>query len=163
MPAVRVVNTSDLKIKANVSEAFVTKVKKGNRVRISMPDLGEKEFEATLTFVGKNIDPLSRTFPVEVKLKPQADLRPNMTAVIKVVYHSEASTLVIPANVIQSINNEKVVYIAEADGKSTVARRKVVKVAGVFDNLAQVEGLKSGDKIITTGYQGLNDGEAVKL
>jgi RND family efflux transporter MFP subunit len=163
MPAVRVVNTGDLKIKANVSEAFITRVKKGNRVRIMLPDLDNKEIEATLTFVGKNIDPLSRTFPVEIKLKSQADLRPNMTAVIKVIYHSEASTLVIPANVIQSINNEKVVYTAESNGKDTVARRKVVKVAGVFDNLAQVEGLKSGDKIITTGYQGLNDGEVVKL
>jgi hypothetical protein len=39
----------------------------------------------------------------------------------------------------------------------------VVKVAGVFDNLAQIEGLKSGDKIIITGYQGLNDGEVIKL
>jgi membrane fusion protein (multidrug efflux system) len=163
MPAARVVNTGDLKVKANVSEAFVTRVKKGNRVRIVVPDLDDKEIEATVTFVGKNIDPLSRTFPLEVKLKPQADLRPNMTAVIKVVYHSEASALVIPANIIQSINDVKIVYIAEANGKDTVARRKEVKVAGIFDNLAQVEGLKSGDKIITTGYQGLNDGEVVKL
>ncbi|MBT1687940.1 efflux RND transporter periplasmic adaptor subunit [Dawidia soli] len=163
MPAVRVVNASDLKVKANVSEAYVTAIKKNNKVRVVLPDLNNREIEATVTFVGKNIDPLSRTFPVEVKLKPQADLRPNMTAVIKVIYHTEASTLVIPANIVQSINDEKVVYIAEAAGKDTVARRKVVKVAGVFDNLAQVEGLKPGDKVITTGYQGLNDGEPVKL
>jgi RND family efflux transporter MFP subunit len=163
MPAFRVVNASDLKVTANVSEAFVTSVKKNNKVRVVLPDLNNREIEATVTFVGKNIDPLSRTFPVEVKLKSQADLRPNMTAIIKVIYHTEASTLVIPANIIQSINNEKVVYVAEASGKDTVARRKVVKVAGVFDNLAQVDGLKAGDKIITVGYQGLNDGEPVKL
>lgn len=163
MPAFRVVNASDLKVKANVSEAFVTTVKKNNKVRVVLPDLDNREIEATVTFVGKNIDPLSRTFPVEVKLKSQADLRPNMTAIIKVIYHTEASTLVIPANIIQSINDEKVVYVAESNGKDTVARRKVVKVAGVFDNLAQVDGLKTGDKIITVGYQGLNDGEPVKL
>lgn len=163
MPAVRVVNTSDLKLVANVSEAYVTTVKKGNRVKVILPDLNNKEIDATITFVGKNIDQLSRTFAVEAKLPSQADLRPNMTAVLKVIYHSEPSTIVVPVNVIQTINNEKIVYTIETKGKQVVARRKVVKVQGVFDNQAQVEGLNAGDKIITVGYQGLNDGQPVKL
>jgi len=163
MPAVRVVNTSDLKLVANVSETYVTTIKKGDKARVILPDLDNKEIVATVTFVGKNIDQLSRTFSVEVKLPSQADLRPNMTAVLKVVYHIEASTIVVPVNVVQTVNNEKIVYTVEANGKQTVARRKVVKVAGVFDNLAQVSGLAAGDKIVTVGYQGLNDGEPVKL
>ena len=44
-----------------------------------------------------------------------------------------------------------------------VARKRVVTVDAVYDNLAQVQGLKAGDKVITSGYQGLNDGQAVKL
>jgi RND family efflux transporter MFP subunit len=164
MPAVRVVNGSDLKLKANVSEAYVTNIKKNNKVRVIIPDLNNKEIDATVTFVGKNIDPLSRTFPVEVKLKSNPELRPNMTAILKVIYRTDASTLVVPVNIVQSVNNEKIVYTVETDStKQTVARRKVVKVNGVFDSQAAVEGLKTGDKIITVGYQGLNDGEPVKL
>lgn len=163
MPAVRVVNTSNLKLVANVSEAYVTTVKKGNKARVVLPDLNNKEIDATITFVGKNIDQLSRTFAVEVKLPSQADLRPNMTAVLKVIYHTEASTIVVPVNVIQTLNNEKIVYTLETKDKQTIARRKVVKVQGVFDNLAQVEGLAAGEKIITVGYQGLDDGQPVKL
>jgi RND family efflux transporter MFP subunit len=162
MPALRVVNTSDLKLIASVSEAYVTNIKKGNKVIVNIPELG-KEIQAQVSFVGRTIDPLSRTFNVEVKLPSEANLRPNMTATVKVVFRTESSAVVIPVNVVQDINNEKVVYISEAKGKQTVARRKVVTVEGVFGGQAQVKGLNPGDKLITVGYQGLNDGDFVKI
>lgn len=161
-PAVRVVNTSDLKITASVSEAYVTEIKKGNKVLVHIPEL-KKDLESKVIFVGKTIDPLSRTFAVEVALPSEANLRPNMTGVIKVVFHTEPSAITIPINVVQTINNEKIVFVAEAKGKNTVARKKVVKVEGVYSGLAQISGLAPGDKVITFGYQGLNDGEFVKI
>jgi membrane fusion protein, multidrug efflux system len=162
MPALRVVNTSNLKLIASVSEAYVTDIKKGNKVLINIPEL-KKEIQAQVSFVGRTIDPLSRTFNVEVKLPSEANLRPNMTATVKVVFRTESSAVVIPVNVVQDINNEKVVYVSEAKGKQTVARRKVVTVEGVYGNQAQVKGLSPGDKLITVGYQGLNDGDFVKI
>ena len=162
MPAARVINSSNLKLKANVSEAYVTNIKKGNKVLINIPEL-KKELTAQVSFVGKNIDPLSRTFTVEIKLPSLPDLRPNMTGIVKVVFHNEPSTIVVPINVVQDINKDKVVFIAELNGKQMVARKRVVTVDAVYDNLAQVQGLKAGDKVITSGYQGLNDGQAVKL
>lgn len=161
-PAFRVVNTSNLQIKSNVSEAYVTDVKKGNKVLVDIPEV-KKQLVGQVTFVGKTIDPLSRTFAVEISLPDNANLRPNMTATIKVVYNTEKSSIVVPVNVIQSVNNEKIVYVAETDGKQTVARKKVVTVDGVFGTEAQVAGLQAGDKLITFGYQGLNDGDPIKL
>lgn len=162
MPAVRVINSSNLKLKANVSEAYVTSIKKGNKVLVNIPEL-KKELTAVVSFVGKNIDPLSRTFAVEIKLPSLPDLRPNMTGIVKVIFHTEPSAIVVPVNVVQDINKEKIVYVAEGNGKQTVARKRVVTVDAVYDNVAQVQGLKTGDKVITSGYQGLNDGQAVKL
>jgi hypothetical protein len=86
-----------------------------------------------------------------------------MTATVKVVFHTENQALAIPVNVIQEINNEKVVYIAQQKGKQTIAVRKVVTVDGVYGGFAQVKGLNEGDKLITVGYQGLNDGDFVKI
>jgi membrane fusion protein, multidrug efflux system len=163
MPAARVINNENLKVKANVSEAYVSMIKKGNKVTVTIPDL-KKDIVATVTFVGRNINPLSRTFAVEVKLPSSADLRPNMSVVIKVVFESVPNAVVVPVNVVQDINGEKIIYIAEKNGNKTVAKRKVVKVGGVYNNLAQVtSGLATGDQVITTGYQGLNDGELVKI
>jgi membrane fusion protein, multidrug efflux system len=162
MPAFRVVNAADLKLLASISEAYVTDIKKGNKVIVIIPEL-KKEIEARVTFVGRTIDLMSRTFNVEVNLPSQADLRPNMTATAKVIFRTEPSTLVVPVNVIQEINGEKIVYVAEAKGKQTIATRKVVTVDGVYGSLAQVKGLNAGDKLITVGFQGLNDGEFVKI
>jgi len=161
MPAARIVNTSNLKVKAKVSEAYVTNIKKGNKVTVSISELG-KEITGNVTFVGKTIDPLSRTFPVEVKLPSDASLRPNMTGVVRVIFHTEPAAIVVPVNVVQTINDEKVVFVSETNGNTTVARKKVVTIDGVYDNFAPVEGLKAGDKIVSFGYQGLNDGQVIK-
>jgi membrane fusion protein, multidrug efflux system len=161
-PAIRVVNTSKLKLKASVSEAYVTDIKKGNKVLVNIPEL-KKQVTGQVSFVGKTIDPLSRTFTVEVNLASNADLRPNMTATIKVVYHTEQSSLVVPINVIQSLNDEKIVYVAESKGNQTIAKKKIVTVDGVFGGEAQVQGLQPGDKLVTFGFQGLNDGDPIKL
>ncbi|HRG09274.1 MAG TPA: efflux RND transporter periplasmic adaptor subunit, partial [Cyclobacteriaceae bacterium] len=135
MPAARVINNSNLKIVANVSEAYITQVKKGDKVKITIPDL-KKEVQAKVSFAGRNIDPLSRTFVLEAELPSSAEFRPNMTALIKIVYASYPSVIAVPVNTVQNIKGEKVVFVAEASGDQTVARRKVVTVDGVFDGLA---------------------------
>ncbi|MGE0771715.1 MAG: efflux RND transporter periplasmic adaptor subunit [Cyclobacteriaceae bacterium] len=163
MPAARVVNTSDLKLAANVSEAFVTNVRPGNKAIVTIPEL-KKDIEAKVTFVGRTIDPLSRTFSIEVQLPSHPDLRPNMTGVVKVVYHTESAAVVVPINVVQTVNDEKVVFVAEESGNNMVAKRRVVTLGGVFNNLAQIDsGLKAGERVITFGYQGLSDGELIKM
>lgn len=162
IPAFRVVSFDKLKMKASVSEAYVTSIKVGNKVKLTFPDIN-KEMDAKVTFVGKTINALSRTFPIEVALPSRTDLRPNMTGSIKVVFQTVPNALAISVNVVQTINDEKVVYIAEAKDKGYVARRKVVQVLGVYDNMAQITGLNPGDKVITIGYQGLNDGELIKI
>ncbi|MEX2232568.1 MAG: efflux RND transporter periplasmic adaptor subunit, partial [Cyclobacteriaceae bacterium] len=45
MPAVRVVNAADLKIQARVSEAYITDIKKGDKVLVNISEL-KKEVEA---------------------------------------------------------------------------------------------------------------------
>jgi len=160
--AARVVNNSDLKITSRVSEIYANQLKKGDKVVVTFPDIN-KTITTKLTFVARNIDALSRTFTVEADLPSDPQLRPNMTAVIRVVFETSPKAIVVPINVVQTINNEKVVYVAEQNGDKAVARKKVVKIDGVFDNQAEVEGLASGDKVITTGYQGCTDGDFIKL
>lgn len=162
MPAARVVNNSRLKITSKFSEAFSTQLKKGDKVVVTFPDL-DKTIEARLSFVARNIDALSRTFTVEASLPSSQDLRPNMSAVVKVIYETAPSAIVVPINVVQTVNGEKIVYVAEQRGNQLIARKKVITIDGVYDNQAQVKGLTNGEQLITVGYQGLNDGEVVKI
>ncbi len=162
MPAVQVVNATDLKLVAHISEAYVTNIKKGNKAVITVSEIN-KEIPATVTFVGRTINQLSRTFDVEVKLSPDNNLRPNMTATVKVIFESDPAAITVPIDVIQEVNKQKIVYVAEQKGNLTVARKKAVTVDGVFGGIAQVKGLAAGDKVITVGFQGLNDGDYVKI
>jgi membrane fusion protein (multidrug efflux system) len=162
MPAARVVNNSQLKITAKVSEAYSTQIKKGDKVVVTFPDLN-KTIEAKVTFSARNIDALSRTFIVESSLPSSADLRPNMSAVVKIIYETSPSAILVPINLVQTVNGEKIVYIAEQDGARTVARKKVINVSSVYDNFAEVSGLAKGDQLITVGYQSLSDGELIKI
>lgn len=161
-PAARVVNTSNLKLVTGISESFISNVKKGDKVEVTIPGLN-KDINGTVTFVGRTIDLMSRTFAVEVKLPSNTNLSPNMSAVIKVIYHTTKAAIVVPVNVVQNVNGEKIVYIAEMYGKNMVVRKKKVDVVGVFGNGAEVTGLKAGDKVVTVGYQSLSDGEFVKI
>ena len=163
MPVFRLVNTANLKASAAISESFVTLVQKGNKATVTFPDL-DKSITANVSFVGRSIDPLTRSFPLEIKLPSAQYLRPNMTAVLRVVFRTESSALCVPVNVVQDLNGEKVVYTAESAGEKLVARKHVVEVDGVYGSTAQIKkGLKAGDKIITVGYQGLSDGELIKI
>lgn len=161
-PAFRVVSSDRLKFIANVSEAYVTDVKKGNKVQIAFSDLN-KSVGGQVTFVGKAINQLSRTFPVEIALTSNSDFRPNMSGELKLIFHSEPAAIVVPVNVVQDINGQKVVYTAETIDGKLVAKKNIVTVIGVYGNLAHVNTLKTGDKVITVGYQGLNEGELIKI
>lgn len=160
--AFRVVSFDKLKITANVSESYVIDIKTGNKAIATFPDI-DRQTEGKVIFVGKTINAMSRTFPIEVALASSSDFRPNMTSVLKIVFKTVPDALTVPVNVVQEINDQKVVYIAEAKGDLMVARRKVVEVAGIYGSSAHIKGLNVGDRVITIGYQGLNDGEPVRF
>lgn len=163
MPAVRVIGTKNLKVVSNISEAYINSIKVGNKANIEFLDLG-KRFEGRVSFAGRNINPLSRTFSAEVAVPAGIDARPNMSCTVKIIFKTVPSALAVPINLVQTINNEKVVYIAEQSAGQWVARKRVVEVGGIFNNLAEIiTGLMPNDKIIIVGYQGLNDGDAVSI
>ena len=160
-PAVRVIGNSNLKIVANVSEAYINSIKAGNPVTVQFSDI-DKSFEGRVTFVGRNINPLSRSFSVEVPVPSGLDARPNMAATVKIIFNTVPDALAVPVNLVQTVNNQKILYVAESVSGKTVARKHIVEVGGIFNNMAEIKsGLSAGDKVITVGYQGLNDGEAI--
>jgi len=164
LPSVRVVNLSKLKAKADVAEAYASKVKVGNDVVVVFPDLN-KEIKATISFVGTVIDPLNRTFTVEVKLEGNVpDYHPNMITVLKIIDYKNENSLVVPINVVQNSEEGKYVFIAADDNGKLVAKKKLVNVGLTYNGDTEISsGLNKADKVITQGYQDLNEGELLKF
>jgi len=162
-PAARVVNTRKLKISANLSESYISQVATGSPAKVTLSE-GAINFDSKVSFTGKNINPLSRSFNIEIPVPASVDARPGMSARIRIDFKKVAGAVSVPVNLVQRLNGEQVVYTAEQQGKGWVARRKVVATGGIYGNRAEIlNGLKAGEHLITVAYQGLNDGEPVNF
>lgn len=162
-PAFRVVNSNSLKVVANVAEGYAARVKTGDQVRISFPDIS-KEISARIGFASRTIDPLSRTIKVEVPLPADPAIRPNMIAHIKIIDYTASNAVVIPVNVIQYTMGKPYVVVAKDTNGKLVAQRKPIEMGRTYNDIAEIKsGLEPGERLITTGYQGLNDNDRIKL
>jgi len=162
MPAVRVVNFNSAKVIAEIAEAYAPKVKPGNKVIVSFPDFNEN-IETKINFTSKYINPVNRTFQAEVRLGPgKVDYRANMLAVVKINDYNNPKAIVFPVSVVRESSNGKYVYVVSDENGKTVARRREVTLGTTYNGLVEIaSGLAAGDKVITTGYNNLTDGQLV--
>ena len=159
MPGITVVNTSNLRVKALVAESYAGRVNQGDEVEIILPDVPDS-IKTKVTFASKVIDPISRSFNVEVKIAGRSSYRPNMLAILRIVDYKIDNAITVPVNAIQKSETADYVFIAE-NGK---AKRVNIRTGKISEGKAEIlVGLKAGDKVIVSGMQDLNEGEAVKF
>jgi membrane fusion protein, multidrug efflux system len=159
-PLAKVVNFSKLKLRADVAEAYASRVRTGNAVTVNFPDI-KKEVSSKISFVGSSINLMNRTFKVDVPLKAnEANVIPNMIGVLRVVDYRNDKAFVISANLIQRDAEGDFVLIGEG-GRAKKARVKVGQTYN--DQMEILSGLKTGDALITVGYQDLNDGDVIAV
>lgn len=163
-----VVNTSKLRVKGEVAEGYVSKVQNGNPVSLYFPD-AHKTVESKITYSGRMINKMNRTFNVEVMLPSnEKDIVPNMISVIKINDYSNDSALVIPLSAVQQTSDGKTfVFVAVKDksGKM-VAEKRAITYSMTYNGFAEIEpghGLNPGDQLITDGSADLNPGDAVSV
>ena len=159
MPGITVVNASNLRVKAEVAESYAGKVNSGDEVNVILPDVPDS-LSTTVSFASRVIDPSSRSFDVEVKLPSRKSYRPNMLAILKIVDYKVDDAITVPVNAIQKSESGEYVFVS-ANGK---ARKVDIKTGKVSEGKAQVlSGLKAGDKVVTLGFQDLNEGDSLRF
>ncbi len=164
VPTFRVVNFSKIKVMADVAEAYSPKIKSNDSVLVYFPDFNE-EIATRLNFTSRFISALNRTFSIEAKLgNMKQEVRANMIAVLKINDYKAANAFTVPANIVQKSMNESFVYIAVEENGKKVAKKQVITLGMNYNGLIEVlTGLKAGDKIITTGYQDLNQNDLINF
>ncbi len=163
IPCITVVNPNKLKVKANLSESYSGLVKNGNRVNLVFPDI-EKSIKAEVSHTSRTIDQMTRTFEVDVNLPADNELNPNMIAQLSIVDYEKPSAIVIPINTIQQIDGQSIVFLASTKDGKTYAKKVLVKVGKQYNGKAEIlDGIQVNDRLITVGFQDLNDGQEIKL
>ncbi len=161
-PQIKIVNTSSLKAVVNVPENYLTRMRKGSPVIISIPDAG-KTINSSLSLISQAIDPTQRGFIAEAKIPYDPILKPSQSAVVKILDYAAANAVVIPVNVVQSDETGKYVFVlSKSSNGKTTAHRITVTIGEVYGEFVEIRaGLKAGDQLITEGFQNLYEGQGI--
>jgi membrane fusion protein (multidrug efflux system) len=164
MGAVRIVQLSNLKIKVDLSEIYISRVKKNDFVHVDLPITG-REFDLRVSAVSQVIDPNNRTFQIEMKIPPsEAGIKPNMLSILTINDYTNQEALIVPLNIVQETGQEQFIFVAESINGDWIARRRSVKTGYSYNDRAEIlSGLQESEHVVTFGYQNLADGQKLAV
>jgi multidrug efflux pump subunit AcrA (membrane-fusion protein) len=161
-PAFEVIDSSSLDLVANLPAQYLGRVKTGNLAVVKIEPFPDREFEGGVVQVAPAVDAQTNTVAVRVRLpNPRGELRAGLFADARIAVEIHANALVVPEAALVVEGDETFVFVPKSDG--TVEKRKVT--VGIRDGgRAEIaEGLKDGERVVTTGAFGLGDKSKIKI
>ncbi len=160
---IRIVNNSTLKAVVEVPENYMSRVRVGSPVIVTVPDLN-KSFNSSVKLSSQIINPNSRTFTIEANI-PGGTVRPNSVAAVRIKDYDAPNAIVIPVNLVQTDDKGKYVYVVEKDsrGRSVAVKKPVVVGESYGDKIEIKSGLQAGMQLISEGYQTVYDKQVVSI
>jgi cobalt-zinc-cadmium efflux system membrane fusion protein len=146
-----VTDTSRMWLWIDVYEADIASVALGQPVRFTVPGSEGTAYEGTVTWVGVQVDPTTRTTRVRAELaNPDGRLRANLFGQAEVQVGDERQAVVVPKAAVQRKDDADVVFLPQEGGvyrpqrvvARPIDRRDVVEVAW---------GLEPGQPVVTKG------------
>ncbi len=162
---VKLINLSTMKVVADVSESYLSKVKRGTSVEIFLPAINQT-IKTNINLVGNFINPTNRTFKVEIPVQNYGGvIKPNLLAEVKIQDYLNASTIVVEAPfVYEDAEHKNFVYVAHnKQANEAIAKKVIIEKGNVSENKVEItSGLTSGEMLITDGGKSISDGQKVK-
>ncbi len=159
-PVFQVIDNARVKIRAGVAERFMSDIGVGTPVQVSFDALPGVVLEGNISFVSRAMDPVTRTFTVEVEMpNPGRKLAPEMIANLKILRRKYRDHLVVPLDAV--VENEQGSFVYVVNGNR--AHRVPVKLLSIYADSAVVEGLQPNTELIVVGQQEVSDGDPVSV
>jgi HlyD family secretion protein len=161
-PLVTIVNISSVIARANIPVGQAASVKVGDAATITQTD-AQLQTAGKVTIVSPAVDPNSTTVEVWVEARNSGErLKPGAT--VRVDIHAERikDAIVIPAGaLLPSAEGGVQVLVVGSDSK--VHEKKIEVGVREPDKVQILKGLAVGEKVVTVGGVGLEDGAKVTL
>jgi membrane fusion protein (multidrug efflux system) len=157
---IQLVNLYNLNLYGDISERYLTSLKKGDRVVVNFPDLKDFSMQVPIYRIGNVIDDASRTFLIEMKINNrQKKLKPNMYTTILVNDFSTDAAFVVPSIAIKQDIKGYYLYIAsDQDGDMKASKRYVETGLSYGDQTMISDGVSAGEEVIVKGFAQVSDG-----
>ncbi|MBN8699248.1 MAG: efflux RND transporter periplasmic adaptor subunit [Chitinophagales bacterium] len=161
-PQIKIVNTSSLKVVSNIPENYLTRLHKGTPVEVVIPD-ANKKVTSSISLISQAIDITQRGFVAEARIPADPALKPNQTAILKIMDYTAPNAVVIPVNTVQTDETGKYVYVlVQGSNGRSVAKKQTVLIGEVYGNNVEIKsGLKGGEQLVVEGYQSLYEGQLI--
>lgn len=164
-PVIEFVNLSKMTIKANVSEKYISQVKKGQSVNLFLSSLPDYKEKTNIVRVSKVINAKSRTFEIELKVNNSNEqIKPNMVSTIQINDFSSDNSFVVPSLVIRKDITGNYIYVVSDETGEHIAQKKYIKTGLSYqENTVITDGLAKGDKVIVKGFNMVSTGILVDI
>lgn len=170
-PILRLVNNEEMRLAANISEFYYTKINTETAIRAYIPTL-QDTLLLNVTAVGNFIHPTNRTFRVQADIpKETAKSRrmlPNMLAEMHITDFTIDSAIVVPATALMKTqdNEDFIFLLVSKNGKNTV-KEVMVNIISRHRGKVAISGVdytfKNADIVVTAGSRGVTTGDIVRI
>lgn len=163
-PVIRIVNLSDMYVKASIPENYLRSVRKGSQVIVNLVSI-DQEFTGIVRQVSNYINPANRSFEIEVAIpNDEGMVKPNLIATVRVNDYQVEDAIVIPENILQENSaGEQIIYTYKPVHDSIgEAKRRVIETGKSYKNRVEIlKGISAGDTVIIEGSKNLREGQKV--
>lgn len=147
----RIADLSRLWLLAQAAEHDAVRIRPGDRAMVTLAALPEMSLRGTVDWLGREVDPHSRTVPVRIVL-PNDDgaLLPGMFASALIVPAGDTAEVVaVPAAALQRLEGRWVVFLPRAPGRFEI--RAVERGRDLGGEVALADGLAAGETVVVDG------------
>ena len=165
MPVMRLVNLSEIYVKAEVSEKYVAVVGKGTPTSVNFESIGI-EIDTTVSRTGEFINPGNRTFVARVDIDSyDGQIKPNLLAKLRIKDYESDSAVVIPSNMIQQTpNGDSYVFVLDSNDENNTVEKRILEVGQSYRGETEVlNGLSAQEMIINKGARSIQNGQEVEV
>ena len=157
-----VVRIDPVRVELTVPEQYLSQVKAGQSVRLSVDAYPGEVFTASVRFVSPSLKPDQRALTVEaVAANADGRLKPGLFATALLQQPAPAQALLVPASSVETVAGTSRVYVIAAD--NTVEERIVTVGEKVGDRVEIATGVKAGERVAANPRGKLADGIRVQL
>ncbi|MGC8957044.1 MAG: efflux RND transporter periplasmic adaptor subunit [Candidatus Kapaibacteriota bacterium] len=159
-PLMSLIDISNVKIRIQVPERDILKLKIGDVVEIKSDLLPQEKFIGKIQNIGYKSDE-AKTYPVEIIVKnPKNLLKAGMFVRATIPSAIKGRTLLIPREALVGSSLDPKVYIVE----NNVVKLKPIVLGNEYGKKLEVlRGLNEGDLVVVEGIVNLKDGTSVQI
>jgi len=165
MPAVRLVNTSGVYVKADVPESYANRVKVGTPANVAFTSM-DFEVAAEVLQVGQFIQAGNRTFSINVSLPADpGSVKPNQMVHVALQDYRNDAALAVPSSLIQQdVEGNDFVFVLQNKGAYSEVAKVFVKTGLSYEGRTEIKsGIEAGAQLVDKGSRSVRTGQRVHV